>query len=58
MQQKNAKIAPGPPKEEYSWELGSQNYSKMELKMEPKVIQKQSLPKNMKNTVFAAIYYT
>jgi len=30
----------------------------MEQKMEPKVKKKRSLFKNMKNKVFAAIYYT
>ncbi len=34
---------------EYSGELGSQNASKMETKMEPKVIQKGSLLKNTKS---------
>ena len=36
-------------KKEYSGELGSQNTSKMESKMDPKVIQKGSLLKNTKN---------
>ena len=36
----------GRPKKEYSGELGSQNYSKMEPKMDPKVTQKGSLLKN------------
>ena len=35
-------------KNEYSGELGSQNDSKIEPKLEPKVIQKGSLLKNTK----------
>ena len=35
-------------KKEYSGELGSQNTSKIEPKMDPKVIQKGSLLKNTK----------
>ena len=37
------------PRKEYSGELGLQNGSKMEPKMEPKVRQNGSLLKNMKN---------
>ena len=45
-------------KKEYSGELGSQNDSKMEPKLEPTVIQKGSLLKNTIMSFFAAIYYT
>ncbi len=43
---------------EYSGELGAQNDSKMEPKMDQTVIQKAITPNNMKHTLFAAIYYT
>ncbi len=55
---KNAEIHSQAPKEEYSGALGSQNYSKMESKTDLKATQKGSLLKNMKNLIFAAIYYT
>ncbi len=45
-------------KKEYSGELGSQNYSKMEPKMVPKVMQKGSLLKNMNKYIWTTIYYT
>ena len=45
-------------KKEYSGELGSQNYSKMESKIDPKVIQKGSLIKNMTKSIWTTIYYT
>ncbi len=53
-----AKVHPKTSKVECGGELCSQNDSKMEPKIEPKVIQKGSLLKNTKNFFFAAIYYT
>ncbi len=44
-------------KTEYSGELGSQNDSKMEPKIYPKVIQKGSLLKNLKN-IFGQLFTT
>ncbi len=43
---KTADLSPTATQKEYSGELGSQNYSKMESKMDPKVKQKGSLLKN------------
>ena len=45
-------------KKEHSGELGSQNDSKMESKMDPKVIQKGSLLKNLNNSIWTTIYHT
>ena len=53
-----AVLATGATKKEYSGELGSQNDSKMEPKMDPKVIQKGSLLKNTKKSIWTSIYYT
>ncbi len=48
----------GRAKKEYSGELGFQIDSKMEPKMDPKVIQKGSLLKNPTKSIWTTIYYT
>ena len=51
-------LATSATKKEYSGDLGSQNDSKRKPKLHLKVIQKRSLRKNLKNSLFAAIYNT
>ncbi len=53
-----ALLATRATKKEYSGELGSQNDPKMEPEIDPKVIKKGSLHKNMKRHIWTTIYYT